>query len=173
MSALATANNSVLSTGATGVPVMSTTLPSGLAIPLPLISGVINASNAASGNVGEVISSVIASGSAISPSNATPTNLTSISLTAGDWDVYANVSSSFSGAGSFLVVWISTTSATLPDRSLYSEVIPSSLAEASAIPAPYQRVNVSSTTTTYVSFDVGFTSGAASVCGGIYARRAR
>jgi hypothetical protein len=173
MAALAPANNAVLSSGGTGVPAMSTTLPSALTIPLPLISGVINASNAAAGNVGEVISSVIASASAISPSNATPTNLTSISLTAGDWDVYANVSATFSGSGSFLVVWISTTSATLPDRSLYSEVVPSALAEASAIPAPYQRINVSSTTTTYVSFEVGFSTGAASVCGGIYARRAR
>src|SRR4029077_4886616 len=43
--------------------------------------------NATAGNVGEYIESVIPAGAAIAITSATNTNLTSISLTAGDWDV--------------------------------------------------------------------------------------
>lgn len=51
------------------------------------IPGTATNDNAATGNVGEYIESVIASGSAIGLTTATQTNLTSITLTAGDWDV--------------------------------------------------------------------------------------
>ena len=44
-------------------------------------------SNAATGYVGEYVSSSIAVGSKISLTTATPANVTSISLTAGDWDI--------------------------------------------------------------------------------------
>jgi hypothetical protein len=43
--------------------------------------------NAAAGNVGEYVESVIASGSAVALSAGAFTNVISISLTAGDWDV--------------------------------------------------------------------------------------
>src|SRR5690606_35307922 len=43
--------------------------------------------NASAGYVGEYISSSIGVGSKISLTTATPANVTSISLTAGDWDI--------------------------------------------------------------------------------------
>lgn len=45
--------------------------------------------NACTGCIGEVISSSIASGSAISLTSSTAVNITSITLTAGDWDISA------------------------------------------------------------------------------------
>ncbi|WP_217577589.1 hypothetical protein [Mesorhizobium sp. GbtcB19] len=42
---------------------------------------------AATGNVGEYIESVVTTGSAVSLNNGTSANMTSLSLTAGDWDV--------------------------------------------------------------------------------------
>src|SRR5882672_10433565 len=46
---------------------------------------------ASAGNIGELISSTIASGSAVSLSNNAPANLTSISVTAGTWDIRCNL----------------------------------------------------------------------------------
>ena len=43
--------------------------------------------NANSGNIGEQVISTILSGSAVSLTSLTPANMTSISLTAGDWEV--------------------------------------------------------------------------------------
>lgn len=48
--------------------------------------------NAAAGNVGEYIQGVVASGSPVSLVSGTAKNLTSISLSAGDWDVAASIS---------------------------------------------------------------------------------
>jgi hypothetical protein len=134
MSALATANSSVLVTSGAGVPSLSTTLPATLTIPSPTLSsptlsGTVAGSNtiplsilqqqsaytllanatsgtanvtaitinqlpgvttntaANAGNIGELISSTVLFGSAVSLSTGSPSNITSISLTAGDWDV--------------------------------------------------------------------------------------
>jgi hypothetical protein len=70
--------------------------------------------NAAAGNVGEFISSDIASGSAVALTAGVPANITSISLTAGDWDVW--VVGQFTGGATTTVtaleVGVSATSAT-------------------------------------------------------------
>ena len=47
--------------------------------------------SAAAGNIGEWIFSELAVGSAIFLTSTFPSNITSISLTAGDWDVYGNI----------------------------------------------------------------------------------
>jgi hypothetical protein len=131
--------------------------------------------NATAGYVGEEITSVIASGSAVSLVTATPKNLTSISLTAGDWDVYGNVTATDTVTTiNQLLCWISTTSATVPDASLYNGF--SSLTLAMAIygtSAPYVRISISTTTTVYISAQSVFASGTVTMQGGIYARRVR
>ena len=55
------------------------------------IVGTTTNNNAAAGSVGEMISSVIASGSSVSLTTATEANITSITLTAGDWDIWGNL----------------------------------------------------------------------------------
>ena len=57
--------------------------------PLNMV-GVTNGSDAAAGQIGEVISSVVASPGVAAP-NGVATNITSIALTAGDWDVQGEI----------------------------------------------------------------------------------
>lgn len=172
VSGLTTANDGVLVTSALGVPSISTTLPAGLTIQTPLITGVVNASNASAGNVGELISSIIAAGSAISLSSTVPANITSIVLTPGDWDVWGNVT--FIGVTTVnpAYAWISTTSATLPDPSLYGIISAGTPFGNVSPPVPGRRFNVSVNTTVYLSAQATI-GGSASACGGIYARRRR
>lgn len=57
----------------------------------PVLTGVTNGSSAAAGKVGEVISSAVSISPGISLTNATSANITSISLTDGDWDIYGQI----------------------------------------------------------------------------------
>ena len=80
------------------------------------VTGITDGTTAAPGFVGQVISSSIASGSAVALTTNTNTNVTSISLTAGDWDCWANLDTYPAGSTveSFLTGAISQTSATFP-----------------------------------------------------------
>ena len=133
--------------------------------------------NAPGGYVGEFVSNVVATASPVSLTNGTPANVTSISLTAGDWDVWGNVSSAFTGAsgsaGAYSSCWISTTSATQPDLSLVSlsSITINDYSNVS-LPAPQLRLSINSTTTVYLSV-LAYFSTAGTACGGIYARRRR
>lgn len=138
------------------------------------IIGTTAADNAGSGKVGEFISSNIAFASAISISNATFTNLTSITLSAGDWDVWGNIYFIPSGGGaSNIICGISTTTATIPDASLISQLVTTTAIMTNmGFIAPQQRINVSGSTPVYI---VGYSAffSTCTMCGGIYARRVR
>lgn len=133
--------------------------------------------NAASGSVGEYIASVIPFASAVSLANETSTDVTSIVLTAGDWDVWGNAFITFGISGASGVVWISSSSATLPDQSLRNGVGVAATGSFNGIGAnaPQLRFSIPNTTTLtiYLSVAAEFGSGTATVCGGIYARRRR
>lgn len=196
MSALATANSSVLVTSAGGVPSLSTALPPGLTATnmslttptlgaatatsltfSPTTGGIIGTTtndNASAGTVGELISSSVLAASSISLTTATAANVTSISLTAGDWDVCGNVFISLSVLGSVARCWISSTSASAPDNSLLSFIgtVPATSTN-SGMNAPNIRFSLSGTTTIYLSCSATFASGTGSASGNIIARRAR
>jgi hypothetical protein len=130
--------------------------------------------NAAVGYVGEVISSSILFSGAVALTSTVAANLTSISLTAGDWDIYGNVA--FQSSGAFFITnyaWISTTSATVPDISLYSIANDNGGFNFSGINTPYVRASISATTTYYISGRAVFGGGTANMCGNIFARRVR
>lgn len=130
--------------------------------------------NAAAGSVGEFVSSVIAFASAVNVPTATATNVTSINLTAGDWDVSGNVQISTTVACSGSAGWSSTTSATLPDQSLYNgPFATSALFTQVGITIPPKRISVTTTTTVYLSAYATFAAGTVNACGGIFARRRR
>lgn len=143
------------------------------------IVGTTTNDDAAAGSVGQLISSVIASGSAVSLTTATNADVTSISLTAGDWDVWGNISFIPSGATNITDgrSWISVTSVTIPDSSLYSLVTYGPAGAVVAFPfgstPPSFRLSLSGTTTVYLSVRAGFTVSTLTGCGGIYARRVR
>jgi hypothetical protein len=140
------------------------------------IQGTTAGGNATASYVGELISSVIPNSSAVNTGSTARTNLTSISLTAGDWDVYGNVT--FLSSNNTLTVgfcWISTTSATAPDYSLFSGVAGTTAIVCTFIgaTAPYFRASLSATTTIYLSGSANFNTGTCGMSGGIYARRVR
>lgn len=142
--------------------------------PLPntiTLQGVIAGASAGAGIVGELIQNVVASGSAVSFTSNTPANITSISLTAGDWDVWGNVALALSGVTTVQGGWTSASSATQPDISLLSLIQQNS--GTVAIPVPMMVKNVSTTTTIFLSGVASFTTGTCLASGGIYARRRR
>src|SRR6185312_7719469 len=139
----------------------------------PFITGFTDGSNALAGYVGEYIS---ATGSPVALTTTTPANITSISLTAGDW----NVSGGFLLQGSTNVMSLaacgySTTSATLGASGTFSEVsnaaTPSYSAFASSVPAG--RINISSSATVYLVCEAIFSTGTVNASGIIQARRMR
>lgn len=141
-----------------------------------IYNGVTDGSSAAAGKVGEVISAAYPSGGAGLVVTATTTNVTSISLTAGDWDVEANVN--FLGTTATLggsSAGISTTSLTLPTdgTEIYSAAITTLLTATDSIIVPRKAVNVSSTTTVYLVAKQTFTAGTVKVFGSLTARRIR
>jgi hypothetical protein len=140
------------------------------------VSGTTTNNNAAAGITGEFKSSVVLAGSAVTLTTLTAANVTSMSLTAGDWDVYGNVF--FSNASDVLnqvICWCSTTSAVAPDNALQSRLSNGSgeLTLDIGLNTPYLRLSLASTTTVYLSAYAVFGSGTTTACGGIYARRAR
>ena len=145
------------------------------------IIGTTTNDNAAAGSVGEEVESVItlASGG-VSLTNAASANVTSISLTAGDWDVWGNVG--FSGNGTTTVVytygWISSTSATTPDaayQTQWAQAAGTAIFAAANLgfPVPGRRFSLSGTTTIYLSVNSQFAVSTEFAFGGIYARRRR
>ena len=148
----------------------------------PVISGQIpgTATNdsATAGNVGEYVSSTVLAGSAVALTTNTATNITSISLTAGDWDVTGAIFQQPNGATvvTLIIGWISTTSATLPTapnnggEALWSGNVTGN--GNSTQPGP-MRLSLSSTTTVYLSTFVTFTTNTNSAYGIIRARRVR
>lgn len=135
--------------------------------------------NAAAGSVGEYISSNIAAASAISITSATPKNLTSITLTAGDWQVWGNLvffpaaSTSVNG----YLGGISSVSATFPDSSLLGgsavAVFVPGAGSVLALNTPTQRFSLTGNTIVYVVGFITFSVSTMTFCGGIYARRLR
>jgi len=180
---LATANNGILVTSAGGVPSIGNTVGAGLTMPsitFNSTSGVIGTAtnnNAAAGSVGETISSVIANASPVTMTSNSATNLTSINLTAGDWDVWGNISFlSFGTNPAGLFGWVSSSSATAPDNSLLSGpsyTVGQTFSSPYGFAVPQLRFSLSTTTTIYISAFLSNTSGDGTACGGIYARRRR
>jgi len=141
--------------------------------PLILPRGVVDGSNAAAGQVGEFVTAT--QSTAISLVANTATNITSISLTAGDWDVWgvAGLVSS-AGVSANLLAGVNTVSGTLGPLGSYVQFNPSSgIVNTFIMATPMVRVNLTTTTTAYLIGYLNFASGTGSATGVINARRAR
>ena len=141
------------------------------------IVGTTTNDNANVGAVGEVISSNVTT--PVTMTTATGTNITSISLTAGDWDVSGEVWFVIGTGGATQIQGaISAISATNPSA---SAVGASRTFLAIAFPASTNqnigvrtcRVSLAATTTYYLVAVVNFPSGTCTAAGNIWARRAR
>jgi hypothetical protein len=144
------------------------------------IVGTTTNNNADAGAVGEYVEGQRSSASTlgITPS-LTVVDVTSISLTAGDWDVRGIVWFNTGGiAITFLAAAISTTSATLPSLNAggtgYSQLgIPFTSGGAGSSVSVILRLSLSTTTTVYLLGRAGFASGTPTCFGTIAARRVR
>ncbi len=142
------------------------------------IVGTTTNNNADAGKVGEYISSNIASGS-VSLTTNVAANITSISLTAGDWDVTGSVNFLPAATTSVtrLLGSISSISATLDltndaHTTLYMNATVSG-GVASTLTLPTKRVSLSGTTTIYLVSFATFTVSTITGGGVITARRVR
>lgn len=145
--------------------------PSGSAV-----LGTATNNSAAAGYVGEIISSLVATGSPVSLSTATAANVTSISLTAGDWDVEGNINFTLTGAtATAFAGGILSTTATLPTdgSEVASGVVTTAITGVNGITLPRKRLSLASTTTIYLVAKATFTLGTIGVWGGVTARRVR
>lgn len=139
------------------------------------IVGTTTNNNAQAGSVGEFVSSVVNSGSAVALTSGVDANVTSISLTAGDWDVSGSVS--IAAAASTLVTTFymscSTTSATGDSVFAGLENVPFSAGGIRTMATPRKRLSLASTTTVYLIGQAIFTTSTCSAFGQIGARRVR
>jgi hypothetical protein len=132
--------------------------------------------NAAVGYLGEFFQSLVASGSAVSLTTTTPANVTSISLSAGDWDVEGNVNVILAAATVTLTKGgISTSSATSPadGSEVYSGVLGTLVSENNGVTLPRKRISLGATTTVYLVAQCNFSAGTVTAFGQINARRVR
>lgn len=201
MSALATANSSVLVTNGTGVPSLSTTLPTGIAatnmnlttptlgaatatsiVFNPTTGGIIGTTtndNASAGKVGEYLFTSFVTGQAITSN--TVIQVATLALTAGDWDVWGMISTAV-GAGTItaqLIAQIGTTSATLSSAtsqatSARSDLnAPSAASTVASLQTGVLRVSLSATTDYYLNAYAFYSVSTLTLGGILNARRVR
>ena len=144
------------------------------------ITGTATNDNATAGNIGEFVSSNIVSGSAVSLVNATAKDITTISLTAGDWDVQGMCATQPAG-GTTTSAFICSISPTL--NTLNTTVSDSSgfginnaaqaAGGAESITTDTARVSLAATTTYHLVTQASFAVSTMAAYGKIRARRVR
>lgn len=136
--------------------------------------------SAGTGKLGEFISKTVLSASATSLATNTAKNITSISLTAGDWDVTGVAAFNPNAATTITLysAWISTTSATaptVPNSGAYAQFLFSTAITGVGwvFPVGTIRISVAGTTTVYLSALSTFLTNTNAAYGFISARRRR
>lgn len=141
------------------------------------VEGTATNDNALAGNIGEIITATAALDSVGSWTTDVAQNVTSISLTAGDWDVWGQIAWAGATTGTYTIACISTTSATLQGDETtqgYSAIAFQTQANSrfAQMTGPY-RASLAATTTIYLVGQEGFTVGTPLVGGTLRARRVR
>ena len=144
------------------------------------IQGTTTNDSASAGVVGQYVSSTVAPGSLIALTSGTATNITTISLTAGDWDVAGIVG--FGGiSGTSVVAFVganaSSTSAAI-SSSIGIQVLMNGSTQISTVAdmtaaLPVYRYSLASTTTMYLVARASYTTGSIGAYGTLSARRIR
>jgi hypothetical protein len=146
------------------------------------IQGTAAADSAQAGSVGEVITATVATASAISLTSVTSANVTSIALTAGDWDVWGSVAFTLASTTTmgYLSAGINTTTGTLPLNN--AGVVTRAGAGTNAVidvtvdsvlTVMPIRINISAGATAYLVARAKFGTATCKAYGTIYARRHR
>lgn len=144
------------------------------------IVGTTTNDNTTAGDVGEVIESSVVLGSAVSLTTGTAKTVTSISLTAGDWDVWGNVL--FNPAAATTITEIVSTISTIdntkpavPNGGAYTSMHLAFGTSANSMGffSGMRRYSLSATTTIYLIAQATFGTDVLSAYGYIGARRRR
>lgn len=140
------------------------------------IVGVTDGSDATAGSVGEVISAAITSNVPLTTNTAA--NVGSISLTAGDWDIYGAVEFLASASATELAVAINITSATIPlpaNTAFSMQQISTTFVSGATnvLNTGRTRLSIGTTTTVYLVGFALFATGTMNAQGYISARRRR
>lgn len=143
------------------------------------IAGTTTNDSAAAGDVGELLSSSVAANSVALTVSGTVYNVTSLSLTAGDWEISGAVSFSPQPTTSVTLIQVgsNTTSATIGTISVdynchaQAAVVPG--VQGYSLNIPQKRVSIASTTTIYLTASATFTVSTIASGGIIRARRVR
>lgn len=128
--------------------------------------GVVNGSNAAAGQIGEFLTAT-----ATTPvANGVVTNITSLVLSAGDWNVYGNAAIGGSPTGiTAFTSCLNLTSANIGGTFFNLQAT----MQGASFAIPAQRQNVTSNTTIYLVGSMSYTGGSGNIVGIINARRMR
>lgn len=144
------------------------------------IPGTTTNDNAAAGMVGEYLSSTVLVGAAIALGTGTPSDITHITLTPGDWDVWGTVD--FQGtagcAATAMLGWLSSSSATFPTRPNNGAMISLQITFGTNVPIDVPvgvaRFSVAANTNIFLTAQSAFSGGSGySAYGFIGARRVR
>lgn len=142
---------------------------------LKQVKGTSTNDNAAAGYVREYVSASVVQASAVTLVTATPKTVTSISLTAGDWDVTGVGSLTAASTGTEFDVAVGTTTnsftgTVLGDTRCQTPTVSLTGADASLM-IPAVRMSLATTTTIYLIVQETFTVGSPKAYGRISARR--
>jgi hypothetical protein len=143
------------------------------------IPGTATNDNAAAGNVGEVIASNVLIGAAVALTTATPANITSMGLTAGDWDCHAMIGTAAAATttSTETVGMISLVSATLGVANTSSFDFPFTKAVGASpqvnVPMGVMRFSFAAPTTIFLVVESFLAVSTNAAYGNITCRRAR
>ncbi len=138
------------------------------------VIGTTTNNNAPAGYIGEYISSIVGSGAPVSLTTNTAKTITSISLTAGDWDISGTVGAIYSVSCTSLIGSPSQVTDTIgaEDETISLNGFVTAGGTVS-FPIPTARRSLSGTTTIYLVIRTVFGSGTGGGLGRISARRIR
>ncbi|HDR9834721.1 TPA: hypothetical protein QDC51_001485 [Burkholderia multivorans] len=156
-------------------PVSATTVSASGAITPSSTAGIVGTTlgdNASAGSVGEYVLTTGASGVALT--NGAYSNLASVTLAPGDWDLEGICSLTASSSTTAMICGLNTVSNTNPGGAQQAGVTyGSAVLGSSTIATPVVRFNVSTPTTVYVGGQSNFSSGTVTGQGWIRQRRVR
>lgn len=145
------------------------------------LAGVATVSNAAAGQIGEILETTVLIGAAVALTSTVTATIASLVLSAGDWDVWAllNYQTNIATTVNYVIATLGVGTAVLPTRpngGAWNTIAPSGAAGAAAsldLPTGTRRVNVAAPTTINLLANSLFAVNVASAYGYIGARRRR
>lgn len=149
------------------------------ALDVKQVAGTATNDAATAGNLGEFLSTTVLAGAAVALTTATPADVATLALTAGDWDVWGSVvfACAAGTVATAIAGWIGTASATvptLPNGGAMAQLSATFGAGTTlALPVGSSRVSLAAPATMYLSCQSTFTVSTEGAYGFIGARRRR